>query len=496
MYFKLSSGIEIPIEMHKARMVQKILLPPAERRLAAIEEAGYNTFQLRTQDVFLDMLTDSGTNAMSDNQFAAMMRTDDAYAGSMTFYEFADAVRDVLGFRHVMNVHQGRAAEHLLTKVFAKPGAVIPTNYHFTTTKAHIELTGAVCLELYADEALKTESTCPFKGNMDPQRLRETIRQYGPDKIAFVRMEATANLLGGQPFSLGNLREIASICNDHGILTVLDGSLICENAYLIRERELGYQQKTVAEIVKEICSLVRLFYMSGRKNTSVRGGFIATNERNLFEKIQPWLPVYEGFFTYGGMSQREIAAMATGLREMVDPEVAGCAVEQIRYFVKRAVENGIPVVTPAGGLACHLDAKKFIPHVAQSQYPAGALTTALYLASGIRSMERGTISMDRDKDGNEVFADLELTRIALPRRVYSVSHIEYAVDRICWLYRHRELIKGLRFVFEPPVLRFFLGKLESLENWGSDLCRICKEELPEPTAPVPQELHEPALQHA
>jgi len=478
MSIKLSSGKEIPIEMHKARMVQKISLPHVEQRLKAIKEAGYNTFQLKTKDVFLDMLTDSGTNAMSDNQFAAMMKVDDAYAGSMTFYEFADAVRDVLGYKYVMNVHQGRAAEHLISKVFAKSGDVVPTNYHFTTTKVHIELTGgAVCLEIYADEALKTESTHPFKGNMDPQKLKDTIRKYSREKIPFVRMEATTNLLGGQPFSMKNLREIKQICSEYGIPLVLDGSLICENAYLIRQREKGYENKTVAEIVKEMCSIADIFYMSGRKNTCVRGGCIATDNEELFEKLKPWLPVYEGFFTYGGMSQREIAAMAVGMREMVNPDLAGCAVEQIKYFVKRLVETGIPVVTPPGGLACHLDSMKFLPHIPQSEYPAGALTAALYIASGIRSMERGTISMERDKDGREVFADLELTRIALPRRVYTVSHVEYAVDRINWLYNHRDLIKGLKFVFEPPVLRFFLGKLEAIDNWGRNLAEAFRREM-------------------
>ena len=467
----------MPIEMHKARMVQKIWLTPVEERLRAIEEAGYNTFLLKTKDIFLDMLTDSGTNAMSDNQFAAMIRTDDAYAGSMTFYEFAEAVEDVLGYRYVMNVHQGRAAEHLIAKVFAKSGDVIPTNYHFTTTKAHIELTGAACLEIYIGEALNTESTHPFKGNMDPQKLRDAIKEYGRKRIPFVRMEATTNLLGGQPFSVENLNEVRQICGEFGIPLVLDGSLICENAYLVKQREKGYEDRTVAEIVKEICSMADLFYMSGRKNTSVRGGFIATNNEELFQKIKPWLPVYEGFFTYGGMSMREIGAMAVGVREMVDPDVAGCAVEQIRYFVNRLVETGIPVVTPPGGLACHLDAAKFLPHVPQSQYPAGALTAALYIASGIRSMERGTISMDRDKEGKEVFADLELTRVALPRRVYTVSHIEYAIDRVNWLYDHRDLIKGLKFVHEPPVLRFFLGKLEAIDNWGKDLCEAFKKEL-------------------
>jgi tyrosine phenol-lyase len=477
MSIKLSSGEEIPIEMHKARMVQKIWLPPVDQRLKAIAEAGYNTFLLRTKDIFLDMLTDSGVNAMSDNQFAGMMKTDDAYAGSMTFYEFANAIEDVLGYKYVMNVHQGRAAEHLLSKVFAKSGDVIPTNYHFTTTKAHIELTGSMCLEIYYDEALKTESTNPFKGNMDPQKLKNAIKKYGKDKIAFVRMEATTNLLGGQPFSMENLRTIKQICKEHGIILVLDGSLICENAYLIRQREKGYENKTVAEIVKEMCSIADIFYMSGRKNTSVRGGCIATNNKELFERIRPWLPVYEGFFTYGGMSMREIGAMAVGVKEMVDPDVAGCAVEQIKYFVKKLVKTGIPVVTPPGGLACHLDAMRFLPHVPQSQYPAGALTAALYIASGIRSMERGTISMDRDKQGKEVFADLELTRIALPRRVYTVSHIEYAIDRINWLYKHRKLIKGLKFVFEPPVLRFFDGRLEAIDNWGRDLAEAYKKEL-------------------
>ena len=473
----LSSGKEIPIEMHKARMVQKISLVPVEQRLKAMAEAGYNTFLLRTKDVFLDMLTDSGVNAMSDNQFAGMIKADDAYSGSMTFYELAEAVEQVLGYKYVMNTHQGRAAEHLISKVFTKPGDVVPTNYHFTTTKAHIELPGATCLEIYYDEALKTESTNLFKGNMDPQKLANVIKKYGRDRVAFVRMEATTNLIGGQPFSMANLREIRRICSEHGLVLVVDGSLICENAYLIGQREKGYENKTVAEIVREICGLADLYYMSGRKNTSVRGGMIATNNKELFDKIRPWLPVYEGFYTYGGMSMREIGAMVVGVREMVDPTVAGCSVEQIKYFVNRLAETKIPVVTPPGGLACHLDATNFLPHVPQPQYPAGSLAAALYIASGIRSMERGTISMDRDKDGKEVMADLELTRIALPRRVYTISHIEYAIDRINWLYKHGDLVKGLKFVYEPPVLRFFDGRLEPIGDWGRALADVFKREI-------------------
>lgn len=480
MILKLSNAKEIPVEMYKARMVQKIQLSPAEQRLKAIEEAGYNTFQLKTKDIFLDMLTDSGVNAMSDRQFAGFIATDDAYAGSMTFYEFADAVNEVLGYEYVMNVHQGRAAEHLLSKIFSKPDGVVITNYHFTTTKAHIEVTGgSICLELFIDEALNTKSTHPFKGNMDIQKLKNAIEKYGIEKIGYVRMEATTNLLGGQPFSMANLKEVRKVCDEHGLLLILDGSLISENAYFIWKREKGYENKSVAEIIKEMCSIPDIFYLSGRKNTCVRGGFIATNNRDLFGKLEPWLPVYEGFYTYGGMSMREIGAMAVGLREMVDPSVAGCSIEQIKYFVEKLDEIGIPVVTPPGGLACHIDARKFIPHVPREHYIAGALTAALYIASGVRSMERGTISMDRDKDGNDVYADLELTRIAIPRRVYSISHIEYIIERLKWLSGKRDLIKGLKFEFEPPVLRFFLGKLSALEDWGGNLCDAFRKEFGE-----------------
>ncbi len=477
MIVKLYDGREIPVEMYKIRMLQQIDLKPIEKRLEAIEKAGFNTFLLKTEDIFLDMLTDSGVNAMSDNQFAGFITTDDAYSGSMTFYKLCEVVKEVMGYEYVMPVHQGRAAEHLISKVFIKPGQFVITNYHFTTTKAHIELTGeGTCLELYADEALNTKSTHPFKGNMDIQKVKNVIKKYGKEKIAYIRMEATTNLLGGQPFSMQNFKEVKEICDKYGILLVLDGSLISENAYFIWKREKGYENKLISDIIRELCSIPDIFYMSARKNTCVRGGMIATNNRELFKELESWLPVYEGFFTYGGMSMREIGAMVAGMKEMVLPSVAGAAIEQIKYSVEKLDEIGIPVVTPPGGLACHLDATKFLPHVPQSEYPAGALTAALYIVSGIRAMERGTISMDRDKDGNEVFSDLELTRIAIPRRVYTISHIEYAIDRIRWLYEHRNIIKGLKFIYEPPVLRFFLGKLEPLEGWHKKLGEVFKKE--------------------
>ncbi len=469
MSIRLSSGKVIPMEMHKVRIVQKTSLPPASRRLAALEEAGYNTFLLRTRDVFLDMLTDSGTNAMSDNQLAAMMVSDDAYAGSESFYKLQDAVKDVFGHSYVLPAHQGRAAEHLLGKVFIKPGDVIPMNYHFTTTRAHFELLGGKVIEIYTDEAMNTASTFPFKGNLDLDKFHDVIHEYGASRISFVRMEATTNLIGGQPFSLSNLKAVKQMASDHGILLVVDGSLISENAYFIQQREPGYSDKTIAQIVREIMDLADICYLSGRKSCSARGGFISTARQDLYNRIRPWVPVYEGFFTYGGMSTKEVETIAVGVREMVDPDVASSSADLVRYFVERLVETGIPAVTPPGGLACHVDARKFLPQLSSFEYPAGSLSAAVYLASGIRTMERGTVSMDRDQDGKELPSDLELVRFAVPRRVYSMSHVEYAVDRIKWLYDHRDLVEGLEFTYEPPVLRFFDGRLKPRNGWGARL---------------------------
>lgn len=469
MSIRLSNGKEIPIEMHKVRIVQKANLIPVRDRLRAMEQAGYNTFLLRTRDVFMDMLTDSGTNAMSDNQLGAMMVADDAYAGSESFYKMAAAVKDVFGFENVLPVHQGRAAEHLLSRVFVKQGDVVPMNYHFTTTRVHFELYGGTVLEIFADEALNTQSSHPFKGNIDLAKFQGVIDQYGAEKISFVRMEATTNLIGGQPFSLENLRAVKALAAKHNIIVIVDGSLISENAYFIKQREAKYKDWAIQDIIREIMSLADICYLSGRKSCSARGGFIATNNRELFERMRPWLPVYEGFFTYGGMSTKELEAMAVGIREMVDDEVAGASADMVKYFAERLIEHGVPVVTPPGGLACHVDARMFLPHIPSLQYPAGALAAAIYIASGIRPMERGTVSMERNKDGSEQPSDMELARLAVPRRVYTMSHVEYAVDRLAWLHKHRDLVKGLKFVEEPPVLRFFVGRMAPLDNWGERL---------------------------
>ncbi len=473
---KSASGGVLKVDGYRVRVFEHLELPPVDLRLKAIQEAGWNTFQLKAMDVFLDMLTDSGVNAMSVNQVAAMMAAQDAYAGSRTFYEFAEAVEEVLGFKYVIPVHQGRAAEHLLAKVFVRKGSLVPMNYHFTTTKAHIELVDGVIVELPVKEALDIKSQHLFKGNIDVARLEEVLRRE-KDRIAFVRIEAVANLLGGQPVSMKNIMDVRELCDRFGIPLVLDGSMVDWNAYFIKEREPGYGSKKLIDILREFVSYADIFYMSARKASSVRGGFIATNRKEFYEKLVIHVPVYEGFPTYGGMSIKEIAAMAVGLKEMVDEDLVGSELELIKYVVEELDKKGIPVVLPPGGLGVHIEASQFLPHVPRNAYPAGSLAAALYLASGVRSMERGAMSMDRDKSGREVYPDLELIRIAFPRRTYLKSHADYLIDRILWLYNHRDIVKGLRWVYEPPVLRFFLGRLEDIDSWGEKLVEIYKKEL-------------------
>jgi len=467
MIITLTDGRRVPVEMHRVKIVQKINLLPAAQRLDCLREVGYNTFLLQSQDVFLDMLTDSGTNAMSDNQLAAMMVADDAYAGSASFQKLAKVVKKVFGFEHTLPVHQGRAAEHLLVKVFLKAPQVVLDNYHFPSTRVHVEIVGSQILDLVADDALVPAGDNPFKGNIDLAKLRKAIEVQGAENVAFIRMEATTNLIGGQPFSMRNLRDVREIAGRHGILLVLDGSLIGENAYFIKQREAGYADKSIQEILLEMMGMVDILYMSGRKSGGARGGLIATNNREYFESLMNWLPVYEGFSTYGGMSTKEIEAMAVGLEEMTETEVAGSSPEFIAYLADRLQGHGIPIVTPPGGLACHVDAKAFLPHIPPLQYPAECLNAALYLVSGARGVERGTMSEDRDRKGNEIVARMELVRIAIPRRAFTIGQLEYVAERLSWLYRHRELIGGLRFVQEPPVMRFFFGRLEPLGgDWG------------------------------
>lgn len=471
-------GGVLKVDGFRVRIFERLSLPPVRYRLKAIKEAGWNTFLLKADDVFIDLLTDSGVNAMSDRQLAAMMSAQDAYAGSRTYYEFLNAVEEVLGFKYVLPVHQGRAAEHVISKAFVKDGSVVPMNYHFTTTKAHIELAGGKVVEVPVKEALDRRSRYPFKGNVDIERLEEVLKAYR-DRVAFVRIEAVANLLGGQPVSMKNVAEVRELCDRFRVPLIIDGSMIDWNVYFIKEREAGYGSKSLEDILREFVSYADVFYMSARKAPAVRGGFIATNNKGYYDRMVVHIPVYEGFLTYGGMSIREIAALSVGLREMVDENLVGSELELIKYIVEKLDNRGIPVVLPPGGLGVHVDAAEFLNHLPRNAYPAGALAAALYIASGVRAMERGTLSMDRDKDGREVYPDLELVRLAFPRRTYLKSHADYVVDRLTWLYRHRDLIGGLKWVHEPPILRFFLGRLEDIGNWGEELLMAYLRELGE-----------------
>jgi tyrosine phenol-lyase len=473
---KFYSGQQIPVELHKVRMVQKLFLKPIDERLKAIKAGGFNTFQLNTKDIFLDMLTDSGTNAMSDNQISSMLRADDAYAGSQSFYRMEEAVKDLFGINYLLPVHQGRAAENIISQAFIKKGDVIPMNYHFTTTKTHMEINGGLVLEIYTDEAVKIKSNVPFKGNIDINKLKDVVKKYGKEKIPFIRMEASTNLIGGQPFSIQNMRDVKKVAADNGLLMLLDASLIGENAYFIKKREAEFKNTPVKEIIQLMCSFADIIYFSSRKVSSTRGGGICTKSKDLYLKMRELVILYEGFLTYGGMSVREIEAMAVGFDETADETVISQSPMFIEYAVNEMDKLGIPVITPSGALGAHIDAKGFLSHVPQKEYPAGALAAALYIISGCRGMERGTISTDRDAQGNDVMAEMELVRLAFPRRVFTLSQTMFVIDRVNWLFQNRKLVGGLHFVEEPAVLRFFNGRLEANSDWPEKLVKKFKED--------------------
>jgi tryptophanase len=476
---KFYNGENIPLELHKVRIVQKLNLVPIERRLEALHEGGFNTFGLKTTDVFLDMLTDSGVNAMSDNQLAAMMQADDAYAGSQSFMRMHKAVEDVLDKKYLLPAHQGRAAENIIACAYIKKGSLIPMNYHFTTVLAHITQYGGRIVELLYDEAYKIVSSHPFKGNMNIEKLEQVIRKEGPSNIPFIRMEASTNLIGGQPFSIQNFRDVRAIADKYGIRIVLDASLLGENAYLVLKREEEFANSSMAEVIKIMTGLADIVYFSARKLSSSRGGGICTNNEQIYRDLEPLIPLFEGFLTYGGMSVREIEAIAVGLYETLDESMICQSPQFIEYLVNSAIEKNVPMVTPPGVLGAHVNAMEICRHLPQSQYPAGSFAAAFYLISGVRGMERGSLSNQRDEYGNETYADMELLRLAVPRRVFTLSQIKYVVDRLAWLYDNRELIGGLKFVYEPPVLRFFMGRLEPVSDWPRRLMEKFREDFGE-----------------
>lgn len=470
------SGETYPLEMHKVRIIQKLNLLPIEERLDAIEGAGYNTFLLQNKDVFLDMLTDSGVNAMSDQQQAAMLIADDAYAGSATYTRLYDKLVEIFGMAYFLPTHQGRAAENILSRTLIRPNTIVAMNYHFTTAKAHVTANAGEVVELITPSGLEVTSTSPFKGNFDVEALDTLVAERGAEAISFVRMEAGTNLIGGQPFSLANLRDVRAACDRHGLLLVLDASLLADNLYFIKQREADCAGMSIPEITRAIADCADIIYFSARKLGFGRGGGICIRDEDIYKKLRGYVPMYEGFLTYGGMSVREMEAITVGLDETMDEDMINQGPQFIAHMVSELDAQGVPVVTPAGGLGAHLDAMRFLAHVPQPQYPSAALASALYIASGVRGMERGTLSEQRDADGAEPLAHMELVRLALPRRVFTLSQVNYAIDRIRWLYDNRRIIGGLRWVEEPEILRFFYGRLTPIGQWQHELAARFRSE--------------------
>ena len=473
---KFFSEENVPLEMHKVRMVQKLNLLPVEKRLDCMKEAGFNTFLLKNRDVFLDMLTDSGVNAMSDMQYAAMFQADDSYAGSETYYRLENVIKDIFGTEYFLPAHQGRACENIIAQVLVKPGSVAIMNYHFTTTRAHIVLNGGSVEEVVRDVGMQVQSDDLFKGDIDIDKLNAAIKKIGSKNVCFVRIEAGTNLIGGQPVSVGNMREVSKICRSEGIPLVYDASLLADNLYFIKVREPEFKDAEVKDIVRELSSLADITYFSARKLGFSRGGGIITSNYELFSKMRELVPLYEGFLTYGGMSVREMEILAVGLQETMDMDVISMTPLFVEEMCNELLSKGVSVVMPPGGLGCHVDAISFCDHIPQTQYPAGALAAALYIISGVRGMERGTLSESRNEDGSDKLAEMELVRLALPRRVFTLSQIKYTADRLTWLHKNRHLIGGLEFVEEPSVLRFFFGRLRPLSDWPDKLAQKFRED--------------------
>jgi len=449
-------------EPWKIKVVEPIRMTSRAQREHRIAEAGYNTFLLRSEDVYIDLLTDSGTNAMSDNQWAGLMLGDEAYAGSKNFYKLADTITEYYGYKYVVPTHQGRGAENLLSKALIHPGDLIPGNMYFTTTRLHQELAGGTFVDVIIDEAHDPASEHPFKGNVDLVKLQRLIDEVGAKRIPYFSVAGTVNMAGGQPQSMANLHALRELCSKHGIPIVLDATRAVENAYFIQQREAGYENKKLAEILKQYCSCTDSCTMSAKKDALVNiGGWLATNDESLFEEARNMVVVYEGLHTYGGLAGRDMEAMARGIVESVEDDHMRTRIGQVQYLGDHLIDWGIPIVRPVGGHAVFLDAKAFYPQIPQAQFPAQALAANIYLDSGVRTMERGAVSAGRDMHtGEEHFPKLELVRVTIPRRVYTQAHMDIVAESILEVYEQRENARGLKMVYEPKYLRFFQARFE------------------------------------
>lgn len=459
--------MKLPLEPFRIKVVEPMVLLGRDQRERLLRKAGYNVFKLPAEAVFIDLLTDSGTSAMSDRQWAGMMQGDESYAGCRNYYHLKDTVEDLLGYEYLLPTHQGRAAENTFFSTLLKEGDVVPNNIHFDTTRANVEFLHCLALDCVIDEALDPQLIHPFKGNMDPIKLKKAIDQYGRERIPVVLITITNNSGGGQPVSMANIREISAICRSHDIPLFFDAARFAENACFIKLREEGYQNKSVKEIVREMFSYADGCLVSAKKDALVNiGGFIALNDSELFLKLQNLLILREGFPTYGGLAGRDLEAIARGLEEVLDEDYLRYRLEHTAYLGQRLDEAGIPIVKPVGGHAVYIDAKEFLPHIPQSQFPGQALTVALYREAGIRVVEIGSL-MFAAKDartGEWIYPALELVRLAIPRRVYTASHLDYVAEAVVRIQKSREQLRGLRLVYEPPFLRHFTATLEEIES--------------------------------
>jgi len=452
-------------EPYKIKVVEPIRMTSRKERDVAIAEAGYNTFLLRAEDVYIDLLTDSGTGAMSDQQWAGMMIGDEAYAGSKSFYHLVDAVHDVYGYEELIPTHQGRGAEHILSQILIRDGDYIPGNMYFTTTRFHQEYAGGTFVDVIIDEAHDPASLHPFKGNIDLGKLQALIDEVGADKIPYISVETNVNMAGGQPMSMANLKATWELCHRHGILVMLDATRAVENAWFIKQREDGYADKSIAEIMREICALSDGATVSSKKDNLVNiGGFLALRDPELARRARTMVVQFEGLHTYGGMSGRDMEALARGIREMVETDDhVQARIGQVEYLGDALIGAGVPIIEPVGGHGIFIDAMAVLPHIPQDQFPAEALTAALYVESGVRGMERGVVSAGRDKEtGEHHYPKLELVRLAIPRRVYTQAHMDVTAESVIELLEHPEAVTGLRFTYEPEELRFFQARFEPI----------------------------------
>lgn len=449
-------------EPYKIKMIERIRKTTRVEREQLIKNSGYNVFGLRSQDVYIDLLTDSGTGAMSDNQWAEIMKGDEAYAGSLSFYKLKDAIQDIMGFTNVLPVHQGRAAENVLFSTILKKDDVVIGNMHFDTTKAHIEARSAKAINAITQEAFNINSDYPFKGNIDLQKLEHLIQEYGPAKIPLVILTITCNTSGGQPVSLENIKQTRELLNKYNIPLFFDAARFAENAYFIKTREAAYKDKSIKEIVREMFSYVDGATMSCKKDAIVNiGGFVAFKNAELYQKCSRFCVLYEGFITYGGLAGRDLAAIAAGLYEGIDFDYLENRIHQSYYLGSKLREQGISVIWPIGGHAVYVNAKEFLPHIPQEQFPAQALVVQLYIEGGIRGVEVGTVLADRDPVTRQNrYAELELVRLAIPRRTYTLSHLDVVVECFKRLQSIKDKIRGLRFTYEPEILRHFTAQFE------------------------------------